>query len=81
MATGAAADALQRAAARAQRLIALEVAHHTIEKTLGYEIQEEQAPWMSVLSKPYIGTKYALADLVCIRLDAMKLLILLVVSS
>ena len=47
-------DALRRAAERMERLVQLEIAHNTVEKWLGYEIGEEQAPWMSVLSTPYM---------------------------
>ena len=43
-------EALQRATARCQRLAELEVAHRRVERGLGYEITEEQAPWMSILS-------------------------------
>lgn len=46
-----AADALQRAADRAKRRAELEVAKIRVEKTLGYEIDENQFPWVS-LSMP-----------------------------
>lgn len=37
-------DALRRAADRSTRRIDLEIAHKTLERTLGYEIDADQAP-------------------------------------
>lgn len=46
-------DALRRAQERAQRLSDLKVAHTILERNLGFDIDEQQAPWMCVLSMPY----------------------------
>lgn len=48
-------DALARAAERAARRVQLENAKILIDKTLGFELAEEQAAWMSVLSMPYMS--------------------------
>ena len=45
-----ASEALKRAAERAQRRVLLENARVMMERGLGYEIAEEQAPWISILS-------------------------------
>ena len=45
-----ASEALARAAERAQRRVELEIAKETIERFVGYEVFEEQIPWVSVLS-------------------------------
>ena len=47
-----ASDALQRAADRAKRRADLEVAKIIVERNLGYEIDENTVPWVSVLSMP-----------------------------
>lgn len=47
-----ASDALLRAAARAKRQADLEVAKTIVDKSLGYEIDENQFAWVSVLSMP-----------------------------
>lgn len=44
------ADAMQRAADRARRSVELENAKIIIERTLGYEIDAAQWPWLFVLS-------------------------------
>ena len=44
------ADAMQRAADRARRRVDLENAKIILERTLGYEIDAAQWPWLSVLS-------------------------------
>ena len=46
-----AAEALQLAAARAQRRVELEKAKDTVDRFVGYEVGEDQAPWVSVLSR------------------------------
>lgn len=60
-------EVLQRAAARSQRLAELEVAHKIVEGGLGYEIGEEQAPWMCVMSMPYIHTECACQSIISNR--------------
>lgn len=51
-----ASDALQRAADRAKRRADLEVAKIIVERNLGYEIDENTVPWVSVLSMPQRST-------------------------
>ena len=48
--------ALERAAARASRRVELENARICMERHLGYDLQDDQFHWTSVLSMPQIRT-------------------------
>lgn len=51
--TSRAQAALQRAAERSQRLAELSTARFVVERSLGYELAEDQFNWLHVMSMPY----------------------------
>ena len=51
-------EALRRAAERSQRRVDLENARIQMERTLGYEIGEAQAPWLSLLFHASINIEF-----------------------